>query len=46
MNNDLEVNLTEVAIDSTHCIGDPKKKKKKVRPIIVAEKKFFLRRNI
>ena len=27
--NDLEINLTEVAIDRTHRNGDPKKKKKK-----------------
>ena len=33
INNDLEVDLTEVAIGRTHRIGDPKKKKK-VQPII------------
>ena len=32
--NDLEIDLTEVAIDLTHCIGDPQKKKKKAVPII------------
>ena len=32
INNDLKIDLTEVAIDRAHCIGDPKKRKK-VRPI-------------
>ena len=51
INNDLETDLTEIAIDRTHRIGDAEKKKK-VGPIIVefvryyTEKKFFLRRNI
>ena len=36
INNDLEIDLTEVAIDHIHRIGNPeKKKKKKVRPTIV-----------
>ena len=29
INDDLEIDLTEVAIDRTHCIWDPKKKRKK-----------------
>ena len=51
INNDLEIDLTEVAIDRTHRIGDPKKKKK-VRSIIVKfvkyydRKEAFLTRNI
>ena len=28
INNDLEINLMEVAIDRTHRIGDPKKKRR------------------
>ena len=50
-NNDFEIDLTEVAIDRTHRIGDPKKKKK-VRSIIVKfvkyydRKEAFLTRNI
>ena len=35
INNDLGIDLTEVAIDRTNRIEDPKKKKKKVPPIIV-----------
>ena len=35
INNDLDIDLMKVKIDRTHRIGDPKKKKKKVRPIIV-----------
>ena len=48
----LEIDLTEIAIAGTHSTGDPKKKKKKVRPIIVKfgryydRKQVFLRRNI
>ena len=34
INNDLEIDLTEVAIDCTHRIGDLKKKRKKAHPII------------
>ena len=34
INNDLEIDLTEVEIDRTHRIGDPKNKRKKVRPLI------------
>ena len=32
VNNDLEINLMEVAIYRTHRIGDPKKKGEKARP--------------
>ena len=41
INNDLEIDLTEIAIDRTHRIGDPKKKKKKVRPIIVKFVRYY-----
>ena len=34
INNDLEINLMEVAIDRTHRIGEPKKKRKTARSII------------
>ena len=44
--NDLEINLTEVAIDRTHRIGDPKKKKKKARPIIVKFVRYYDRKEI
>ena len=44
--NDLEINLTEVAIDRTHCIGDPKKKKKKARPIIVKFVRYYDRKEV
>ena len=52
INNDLGIDLTEIAIDRTHSTGDPKKKKKKVRPIIVKFGRYYdrkqvsLRRNI
>ena len=41
INNDLEIDLTEVAIDRTHCIGDLKKNKKKVQPIIVKFVRYY-----
>ena len=41
INNDLEIDLTEIAIDRTHRIGDPKKKKKKVWPIIVKFVRYY-----
>lgn len=34
INSDLKIDFTEVAIGHTHRIGDPKKKRKKTRPII------------
>ena len=46
INNDLEIDLTEVAIDRTHRIGDPKKKKKKVRPIIVKSVGYYDRKEV
>ena len=38
--NDLEIDLTEVAIDRTHRIDDTKKKKK-VQPIIVKFVRYY-----
>ena len=38
--NDLEIDLTEVAIDRTHRIGDPKKKKK-LRPMIMKFVRYY-----
>ena len=46
INNDLEIDLTEIAIDRTHRIGDPKKKKKKVRPIIVKFVRYYDRKQV
>ena len=46
INNDLEIDLTETAIDRTHRIGDPKKKKKKVRPIIVKFVRYYDRKQV
>ena len=46
INNDLEIDLTEVAIDRTHRIGDPKKKKKNVRPIIVKSVRYYDRKEV
>ena len=46
INNDLEIDLTEVANDRTHRIGDPKKKKKKVRPIIVKSVRYYDRKEV
>ena len=34
INIDFEIDLTEIAFNRTHYIGDPKKKRHKVRPII------------
>ena len=44
INNDLKIDLTEVAIDRTHRIGDPKKKKKKIRPIIAKFVRYYERK--
>ena len=44
--NDLEINLTEVAIDRTHRIGDPKKKKKKAQPVIVKFVRYYDRKEV
>ena len=46
INNDLEIDLTDVAIDLTHRIGDPKKKKKKARPIIVKLVRYYDRKEV
>ena len=46
INNDLEIDLTETAIDRTHRIGDPKKKKKKVWPIIVKFDWYYYRKQV
>ena len=46
VNNDLEIDLTEVAIDRTHRIGDPKKKSKKVRPIIAKYVRYYDRKKV
>ena len=46
INNDLEIDLTEVAIDRTHSIGNPKKKKKKVRPTIVKLVRYYDRKEV
>ena len=46
INNDLEIDLTEVAIDFTHHIGDPKKKKKKARPIIAKIVRYYDRKEV
>ena len=46
INNDLEINLTEVAIYCTHRIGDPKKKKKKAWPIIVKFVRCYDRKEV
>ena len=44
--NDLEIDKAEVAIDRTHCIGDPKKKKKKVCPIIAKFVRYYDRKKV
>ena len=44
--NDLEIDLKEIAIDRTHRINDPKKKKKKVRPIIVKFVRYYNRKQV
>ena len=46
ISNDLEIDLTEIAIDRTHRIGDPKKKKKKVWPIIVKFARYYYRKQV
>ena len=42
--NNLEIDLTEVDIDSTHRIGDPKKKRKEARPIIAKLARYYDRK--
>ena len=46
INNDLGIDLTEVAIDRTNRIEDPKKKKKKVPPIIVKFVRHYDRKEV
>ena len=46
VNNDLKIDLTEVATDRTHRIGNPKKKKKKIRPIIVKFVRYYDRKEV
>ena len=46
INNDLGIDLTEVAIDCTNRIEDPKKKKKKVPPIIVKFVRHYDRKEV
>ena len=41
INKDLEIDLTDVAIDCTHRIGDPKKKMKKAHPIIAKFVRYY-----
>ena len=46
VNNVLEIDMTEVAIDCTHRIGDPKKKRKKARPIIAKFDRYYDRKEV
>ena len=46
INNDLEIDLTEIAIDRKHRIGDPKTKKRKVRPMIVKFVRYYDRKQV
>ena len=46
INNDLEIDLMEIAIDRTNCTGDPKKKKKKVRSLIVKFVRYYDRKQV
>ena len=46
INNDLEIDLTEVAFDRTHRIGDSKKKRKKARPIIARSVRYYDRKEV
>ena len=45
-NNDLEIDLTEVAIDFKHRFGYPKKKKKKFGSIIIKFVKYYDRKDV
>ena len=44
VNNDLEIDLAEVVIDRKHRIGDPKKIRKKARPIIANFFRYYDRK--
>ena len=46
INNDPEIDLMEIAIDRTNRIGDPKKKKKKVRSLIVKFVRYYDRKQV
>ena len=46
INNDLEINLMEVAIDRTHRIGEPKKKRKTARSIIAKFVRHYDRKEV
>ena len=46
VNNDLEIDLAEVAIDRRHRIGDPKKKRKTARPIIAKFVRYHDRKEV
>ena len=46
INNDLENDLTEVAIDRTHSIGDPIMKRRKARPIIAKFVGYYDRKEV
>ena len=46
INNDLETDLTEVAIDRTHRTGDQKKKRKTARPIIAKFVRYYDRKEV
>ena len=41
INNDLEIDSMEVAIDRTHRIGEPKKKRKTARSIIAKFVRYY-----
>ena len=46
INNNLEIDLAEVAIDRTHRIGDPKQKREKVRFIIAKFVRYYDRKEV
>ena len=46
INNGLDIDLTKLAIDRAHCIEDPKKKRKKVPPIIAKFVRYYDRKEV
>ena len=46
VNNDIGIDLTELAIHCTHRIRDPKKKRKKTRPIIAKIVRYYDRKKV
>ena len=46
LNNDLEIDLMEVAIDCKHRIGNPKKKRQKARPILAKFIRYYDRKEV